>query len=398
MLAGVAAAMHIGKMPPAIPALQATLDVSLLEAGFLLSAAQLAGMLLGALLGALADGVGLRRSLLAGLALMVVASLAGMLATTATALLALRVLEGLGVLLVALPVPSLLRRLVAPALLARHLGWWGAYMPTGTALALLGGPVIIHSVGWQGLWGALSALTAAMAVWVWRTVPVDPPRTPVPVDPGGGSVPRAAADFVGRLRETLSRRGPWLVALAFAMYSSQWLAVVGFLPSVYAQAGVDVAAAGALTALVCAVNVLGNVGAGQLLHRGWSPQRLLCVGFVSMAACAWLAFHPLTTPWPTLRYIACLTFSAVGGLIPGSLFYLAVRVAPSDRTASTTVGWMQQCSSSGQFAGPPVVAWVAGRVGGWHWTWALTGMACALGMLLVLLLPRQSGTEQQPRA
>jgi hypothetical protein len=37
---------------------------------------------------------------------------------------------------------------------------------------------------------------------------------------------------------------------------------------------------------------------------------------------------------------------------------MAVRVAPDERTSPTTVGWMQQWSSLGQFAGPPLVAWV----------------------------------------
>lgn len=49
---------------------------------------------------------------------------------------------------------------------------------------------------------------------------------------------------------------------------------------------------------------------------------------------------------------------------------------------STTVGWMQQCSSAGQFLGPPLVAWVAGLAGGWQWTWVLTGTASAVGLLL----------------
>ena len=60
----------------------------------------------------------------------------------------------------------------------------------------------------------------------------------------------------------------------------------------------------------------------------------------------------------------------------------AVRVAPSEQTVSTTVGWMQQCSATGQFFGPPLVAWLASRVGDWHWTWAATGTASLLGLLL----------------
>jgi hypothetical protein len=45
---GVAAALHVGKLPTAIPVLQQALHVSLVQAGFLLSLVQFAGMLLAA--------------------------------------------------------------------------------------------------------------------------------------------------------------------------------------------------------------------------------------------------------------------------------------------------------------------------------------------------------------
>ena len=47
VLGGVSAALHVGKLPPALPVLQQALGVTLLEAGFLLSLVQLAGMSLG---------------------------------------------------------------------------------------------------------------------------------------------------------------------------------------------------------------------------------------------------------------------------------------------------------------------------------------------------------------
>ncbi len=53
ILAGVCAALHVGKLPPALPVLRDALGVSLLQAGFLLSMVQLAGMSLGL---AIADG------------------------------------------------------------------------------------------------------------------------------------------------------------------------------------------------------------------------------------------------------------------------------------------------------------------------------------------------------
>jgi len=70
---GVAAALHIGKLPPAVPALQASLGIGLVQAGFLLSLVQVAGMSLGLSVGLMADAIGLRRSMLGGLALLALA-------------------------------------------------------------------------------------------------------------------------------------------------------------------------------------------------------------------------------------------------------------------------------------------------------------------------------------
>jgi len=69
-------------------------------------------------------------------------------------------------------------------------------------------------------------------------------------------------------------------------------------------------------------------------------------------------------------------------------FALGMRVAPGEDSVSTTVGWMQQLSALGQFAGPPIVAWVAARAGGWHWTGAVTGLASLAGLGLAWALAR----------
>ena len=58
ILAGVCAALHIGKLPPAIPVLRDALGLTLVQAGFLLSLVQLAGMTLGVVFGVVADSLG----------------------------------------------------------------------------------------------------------------------------------------------------------------------------------------------------------------------------------------------------------------------------------------------------------------------------------------------------
>lgn len=383
VLAGVCAALHVGKLPPAIPVLREALGVSLVQAGFLLAIVQFAGMSLGLAIGLAADGLGLKRSLVSGHFLLGLASAMGGTAQNAEALLAWRIVEGLGLLLATMPAPSLIRQLVPPERLAGTLGLWGAYMPCGAATALLCGPPIMAALGWSAWWWMLSALSLGMAAWLARALPHDGQRKLTGAAPG--------EHWTLRLRQTLAARGPWLVALAFAMYSGQWLAVVGFLPSVYAQAGIPAALGGALTALAALVNIGGNIAAGRLLQRGWRPQHLLWIGFGTMGLMSVAAFAgaPPTGLSPLHRYGAVLLFSLVGGVIPGTLFSLAVALAPTPRTVSTTVGWMHQCSSLGQFAAPPAVAWVAARLHGWQGTWYVTAACAALGALVAALIARQ---------
>jgi MFS family permease len=381
ILAGVAAALHIGKLPPAIPVLRDALGLTLVQAGFLLSLVQLAGMTLGVVFGVVADTLGSRRSMTLGLVLLAIVSALGGVMQGVAPLMLLRAAEGFGFLLVVLPAPGLVRSLVEPRRASAMMGLWGAYMPFATALALLLGPLAIATIGWRGWWLALAVLSAAMALWLWHAVPADAP----PAAPASPPLPSLA-----RLRLTLAAPGPWLVALSFAMYSGQWLAVIGFLPSIYVRSGIAGATAGVLTAAVAAVNMLGNIASGRLLQRGVAPSRLLVIGFATMGLAATATFAGVGDAGlaPALRYAAVLLFSSVGGLIPATLFALAVRLAPGEGTLATTLGWVQQWSALGQFAGPPLVAAVASSAGGWQWTWVVTGAFSVAGLLLTIGLGR----------
>jgi CP family cyanate transporter-like MFS transporter len=380
--------------------LREALGVTLLQAGFLLSLVQFAGMTLGLAVGLAADGLGLKRSMVLGLLVLFVASSLGGLARDANTLLVLRAVEGFGFLLVSMPAPSLIRHLVQPHRMSAMLGMWGAYMPLGTALALLCGPLVIESFNWQVWWWSLAGLTLLMGVWLWQVVPPDAVRASGhgSAGPGVGGISRPVATdaWSHRLRQTLTSRGPWLVALSFAVYSGQWLAVIGFLPTIYAQAGFAGGVTAVLTAMVAAVNMNGNIASGRLLSRGVRSQVLLYTGFGVMGLGALVAFvlvpmGPFATGFsPSIRFVAVMLFSMVGGMIPGTLYSLAVQLAPGERTVSTTVGWMQQWAALGQFAGPPLVAWVASIADGWHWTWAVTGACSVAGILLARQISQRS--------
>ena len=163
--AGVSATFYLEKLPPVVPALQVNLGISLVGAGFLLSLVQAAGTTLGLLLRRAADTVGLRRSVSIGSLRVTVASVGrACVAARPKAvllLLALCALEGLGCLLVVMPAPELIHAVIPVGVDKLAMGFWGAYMPKGGAVALLLGPLLISAVGWQGWWRALLAVSAS---------------------------------------------------------------------------------------------------------------------------------------------------------------------------------------------------------------------------------------------
>lgn len=399
--AAVAAALHIGKLPPALPVLERVLGITLLQAGFLLSLVQLAGMIFGLLTGLAVQRTGLKRSMIAGLLLLGTASALGASADSATGLLAMRALEGLGFLWVVLPGPGLLRMLVPRERLNTMMGVWGTYMPLGTSVALLIGPwaMLLGSPdhGWRLWWCLLAAVVMAMAMVLAWCVPSDHIAVPSNTTAIQAGVSRAVQSGKrGLLMLTLKSRAVWLMALTFTAYAGQWLAVVGFLPTIYAKAGIASTTTAWLTALAASLNIVGNLAAGRLLERGIRPPALLLTGFLVMSSSAMLAFGTHAGPWT--QYAAILTFSAVGGLIPATLFSLSVRLAPTPETVSTTVGWLQQWSSVGQVSVPPLMAWVAVRAGGWQWTGWVSAALCSAGLLFAMLIRSELLVREQRSA
>jgi DHA1 family inner membrane transport protein len=351
IVAGVASAMQIGKVPPALPLLRADLGISLVTSAWILSMFSALGALFGSLAGLLADRFGSRMVTVASLLVMALASAIGGAAHGAGVLLASRALEGAGFVATVVAIPSLLiaaaverDQRIVPSL-------WGTYMPVGIAAALASAPLILPGFGWRGWWQCNAALLAALALAVaWSNAR------------SGTRGLRRAAPPVGTLRALLRQRRPLLLATVFACYTFQFLSVLGFLPTILQERGAVPAAAAALTAAAVLANALGNLSAGWLFSRGAAPRRLICTGMIGMA----LAELVVYSPWcsSSIQFSAAIAFSIVAGVVPASIFTAIPDVAPIDARASM-MGIAVQASHIGQLLGPPTVAAVAAAVGGW---------------------------------
>ncbi len=378
--AGVVAAFQIGKAPAALGALRADLGFGLLTAGWVISMFNVIGVALGTVLGAFSGRIGERRAVLWGLALTAAASLLGAFAQGPVVLLATRFIEGLGFLLVVVGVPALIIRLARPADLKLAFGVWGTYMPAGTAAMMLASPLFLGPFGWRGLWIANAVLVAAFALafgFATREIAITPARAYAPA--------QSLRGLFADMWQTIAAGGPLLVALTFGSYTLQFIAVLGFLPTILMeQEGLGQARAATLTAIAIAVNALGNLIAGALLHRGVPRWVLVATASAAMGFAA-LGIYSSALSLPA-RYLLVLLFSTIGGMLPATVLGWAPAMAPEPKLVSTANGLLVQGSHLGQMIGPPALAAMAVASGSWAWSPAVLVVAAACGVGLALAL------------
>ena len=352
---GVAASLHVGKVPPALPALREELGLGLVAAGWVASIFNLVGATLGIASGLAADRLGPRRVVAAGLFFLIAGSAWGAIADTGAALLATRVLSGLGLVTVAVAAPGIIVSVAPPRDHGLALGAWSIYMPAGMTVAMLSAPLVLPEAGWRGLWLLHAGLTALVLVVVLATTRGISGRPAVPRRIG---------------TEALHRPGPWLLAAAFGCYTVQFFAVTTWMPTFLVEShGTTREVAALAGALVVAANIVGCLAGAWLLHRKVARWKLLAVAFLVMAPCAAGAFSTMFPPVFTVSLGAI--FSAVGGLLPAAILAGTAVHAPTRAQIATVNGFVVQGSHVGVVVGPPILAMFVATFGSWEQGWML---------------------------
>ncbi|HEV7168671.1 MAG TPA: MFS transporter [Micrococcaceae bacterium] len=389
--AGIASAMHIWKLPAALASIQADLGSTLVQAGLLLGIIQVASIVGGLATAVCGEMAGLRRLLVAGLLLLSAASVLGAAAPSTELLMAARTLEGVGFLLAVVVAPALIRKVAPPQRLSIALASWATFQGIAALIGLSAGALFLQAAGWRQWWLLMAVVTLLPVPLLLRRVP----RDMLPTNAGL----RSALHRVGR---TVAARRPWITGTVFACYTAQWMAVLGFLPSIYRVAGLDGPWPGLLTAVVGGANAIGAVSAGPLIQRGLSERKIVLWTFLAMSAASLATFG---VDWASIgngiliQFVLIAAFSAVGGLIPAAMTSYSVRIAPAEGSVTAVLGLTQQIFNVGNFLGPMLFALLATRAGGWGSTWWLTCGLSVIGMGLLAFLgePHSGPIPSSPR-
>jgi MFS transporter, CP family, cyanate transporter len=248
-------------------------------------------------------------------------------------------------------------------------GWYALALAAGTAAAAgLSVPLAEATGGWRvglGAW-AVPALVAAVPWWWLRD--------------RRGSVATATAEEVAAAAATARRvrRAPraWALGGYFGFQSTVAYVVMGWLPSIYRDAGLTPSTSGGLLALVMIVGGPVSLLVPTLAGRR-EDQRGLVVTMVIAAAAGFggLLLAPTTVPW-----VWALLLGIGMGAFPLSLALIGLRAGTAAGTASLSsvtqgIGYLLAA------AGPVLIGVLRDATGGWR-----APLAVVLGLLVPQLL------------
>jgi predicted MFS family arabinose efflux permease len=374
IVAGVITALQIGKAAIAVPILQRELALTLVAASWIVGTYGVIGAVGGLPAGILSSLVSARATVIAGLMAAGAGSLAGAFAESGALLIATRVLEGCGSLAASLAIPRLLRAVTTPKDLEPVLAVWGAHLPLGSLIMMLAGPHAL-SFGWQALWLINGVIALGYALVVGRMQLDEAPAAHA-----------AAPSVLSNIGAVLGAPGPLLLALAFGTYTFQYLALAGLLPTLLVdRMGLSIAAAGTVSAIAVAANAVGNMSAGALLRLGVPVWSILAGAFVSVG----LAAIGIFSDAAPVVLVAVLAAASLGltGLIPGSIYAAAPRLAPTSAMLAIVLGLINQVTNIGNLAGPAAMALTVQSLG-WGGAPLLFAGVAIVGVTIALLLRR----------
>jgi hypothetical protein len=383
-LVGILAGVQLGKIAPLVEWYQREVGFSLVLIGWFTSMIGIFVALAALPAGWAIDRAGPARAFLAGSVVMTIGGIALALFVSPFAILASRLVEGAGYLVLVIAAPALLAAISPDRWKPPVLAIWGGFVPIGfavadfTARAMLpsGDPQIYLLVAI-----AAFAILAALGALLLRA-----PGLVGDVAPGaaGGSFAATMTLPVG------------LVALAFGIYVILSVGFFTFMPAFVAAPGASILlSAGAIALFVPIGNVLAS-----LLVSGRDARFIALLSAAGFAVNAVLAIPAFGASNPIAATSALALFAIAGGVTASALFASIPFIVRRGGSASVAIGLVAQAGGIGTLFGPPLAGHVIETYGfagfGWFLTAvALAGIVCLLPLILARVL-RDNPPQTQP--
>jgi MFS family permease len=368
VLCGAVCGVHIAKLGPSMTTIINEYSMSLTEAGVLASTFTLLTIFVGAFVGNLMPQIGVKRLICSAMMLSTIGGIVALASTDYEALIIGRALEGIGLIIMMIAGPTAVSMFTALGSRAKHMGLWAAFMPLGTGLSFLLAPYIIPTDGWRGLWlfSIIFSVTSLLGALI--VIPKDKQPVSFSIDKQ-------------KLRKTLAQAPLLWLGIVFAMHSLVFHVILQFIP-VYGTQSLHASftTISLVIGAFCILNVFGNLIAGNAIHRGVSPSRLIQLQFVVAPILGLIVF---SSNFPDSVKLGTILFGAFfTSMVPTSCFTLIAKLADEPTDIPAYNGLMLQVQGAGILFGPSLTGWAVEFFN----SWSVAGIIFSGGSAAILLI------------
>jgi MFS family permease len=325
------------------------------------------GLILALPAGIILPRLGSKATILIALGLMAAGSAFGTLFGGYGFLLVSRVLEGAGIGLIGVAAPATIAMWFPPEKQGTPMGIWATWVPVGSVVAYNLAPALASSVGWVAVWwmGAGFALLMMVIAGLLITRP--------PVSEATGSPVREPLD----LREALSNRDLWLLALEFACFNLALLSVATYYPTFLSQVrGYSLGQAAFISSIPTIVILFFAPVAGWVSDRIGSRRLVFSLPFLVVAVL--LIFPFRVTGWQIIAIL--VVQGVVVGAIPTATFAAVSEVMRKPEWAGLGLAAVLIGQNLGSLLGPILFGEIVER-SGWLMAGYLMIPFCLLGFI-----------------
>ena len=334
-----------------------TVDVGMINAGFMLAAAALALPL-----GLMSDRLGRERLILAGMGISCLTSLFLLVARTPLHVGLIYLFSGVGLACFSPAMMSHVGDSSPPNFLGRAYGWYTSALYLGMAI----GPGFGGAVATKGFGTAFAVSAAIIGTGVIVAgFRVGNPATPPPRPSQGGNL---RADF-GEILRNRAVLGCW-VATFFSTYA--WGSLFAFFPLYAKDLGISIAQTGLIFTTQAGVNALCRIPIGHLQDRTGNRRSFILWGNALFGLCIALTGMargplPLYLLFAGVGATMAATFTAVGAVLSESVV---------TRVRGLAMGGYNTCIYGGFMASAATLGFVIQRMG-YAAGFAAAGLSCA---------------------
>ncbi len=356
LLFSIAAPLSQFKVPPILPIVMQSFNISIGQAGLLMSLYAVTGVILALPAGLIFHKVGSRLTAVLAGGSIVVGAVWGALSPNIASVLASRVVEGIGTSFIAVLAPVTVAMWFATNRRGIAMGLWSNWVPLGTVAMLFLAPLLAQSGNWRAVWW-FSAVYALAAMGLFLVF-----VRPAPAAAAPAAEPSSPALAAGSSRSVLRNINVWLISLTFGLFSMAYIGFASYLPAyLNVVRNIPLAQAAEWSSLGAIASMFSAPLAGVFSDRIGSRKIPYLLGLVLGGVAV-----PLTAVITGNVLIPLIAFQGlVAGLVPPNLYSAAVEVVGDERLGGLAMGVVMVGQNAGMLLGPLVFGALAESAWGW---------------------------------